>query len=115
MDPLEPASFNLKSVTFGTGRKYEYCDQTPTEYKHGKTPILLLLHGFLEFWYVWSYQIGPWVRRGWRTIVPNMLGYGGTDKPEDPALYTPLALVGEIASFLDALGIKYPVVVVAHD
>ncbi|KAG9011636.1 hypothetical protein FRB94_000749 [Tulasnella sp. JGI-2019a] len=115
MDPLEPTSFNLKNITLATGRKYEYCDQTPTEYKHGETPILLLLHGFPEFWYEWRYQIGPWVRRGWRVVVPNMLGYCGTDKPADPALYTPLSLSGEMPSFLDALDIKHPVVLVAHE
>ena len=31
--------------------------------------------------YGWRYQIGPWVRRGYRVVVPDMLGYGGTQKP----------------------------------
>ncbi|KAG9026258.1 hypothetical protein FRB95_009039 [Tulasnella sp. JGI-2019a] len=115
MDPLDSSSFELKSITLGTGRKYEYCDQTPAEYKHGETPILLLLHGFPEFWYEWRYQIGPWFRRGWRIVVPNMLGYHGTDKPDDPALYTSLALAGDIAGFLDGIDIKHPIVVVSHD
>ncbi len=28
--------------------------------------------------YEWRYQIGPWVRRGYRVVAPDMLGYGGT-------------------------------------
>ncbi|KAG8871203.1 hypothetical protein FRB97_008905, partial [Tulasnella sp. 331] len=115
MDPLNPASFNLQKIKLPTGRTYEYCDQTPTDYRHGETPVLLLIHGFPELWYDWRYQIGPWVRRGWRVIVPSMLGYAGTDKPEDPAFYTPLALAGEMADLLDALDIKKPIVVMAHD
>ncbi|KAG9036580.1 hypothetical protein FRB95_008414 [Tulasnella sp. JGI-2019a] len=115
MDPLDPSSFNLKDITLHTGRKYEYCDQTPSEYNEGKTPILVLLHGFPESWYDWRHQIGPWVRRGWRVIIPSMLGYGGTDKPDDVTLYTPLSLAGEISGFLDALDIKQSVVVVGHD
>ncbi|KAG8843571.1 hypothetical protein FRB96_003896 [Tulasnella sp. 330] len=115
MDPLNPESFNLQKIKLPTGRTYEYCDQTPTDYKHDETPVLLLIHGFPELWYDWRYQIGPWVRRGWRVIVPSMLGYAGTDKPDDPALYTPLALAGEMADLLDALDVKKPIVVIAHD
>ncbi|KAG8868569.1 hypothetical protein FRB97_002182 [Tulasnella sp. 331] len=115
MDPLDPASFNLETVKLATGRLYECCDQIPSHYVHDETPVLLLLHGFPELWYDWRYQIGPWVRRGWRVIAPSMLGYSGTDKPDDPALYTPLSLAGELAGLLDALDIKQTVVLIAHD
>ncbi|KAG8875304.1 hypothetical protein FRB98_007991 [Tulasnella sp. 332] len=97
MDPLNPESFNLQKIKLPTGRTYEYCDQTPTDYKHDETPVLLLIHGFPELWYDWRYQIGPW------------------DKPDDPALYTPFALAGEMADLLDALDVKKPIVVIAHD
>jgi len=82
---------------------------------HGVTPVLLLIHGFPEFWYEWRYQIGPWVRHGWRVVVPDTLGYGGTDKPDDASLYTPTSTATDMASLLTALGVNQPVVVVAHD
>ncbi|KAG8843554.1 hypothetical protein FRB96_003917 [Tulasnella sp. 330] len=115
MDPSDPSSFNLQHIKLANGRKYRYCDQTPTDYVHGKTPVLLLMHGFPEFWYDWRYQIGPWVRRGWRVIAPDMLGYGGTDKPDDVSLYTPLSIAAEMVGLLDALDLKQPVVLVGHD
>lgn len=68
-------------------------------------------------------------------MVPSMLGYGETvsqrqvtylendlsscvrskDKPDDPAAYAQLSLAGDIAALLDALDIKFPVVVIGHD
>ncbi|KAG8843566.1 hypothetical protein FRB96_003891, partial [Tulasnella sp. 330] len=115
MDPLEPSSFNLQTTKIASGRRYQYCDQVPMDYKHGETPVMLLVHGFPELWYNWRYQIGPWVHRGWRVVAPNMLGYGETDKPEDIALYTPLSIAADLAGLLDALDIKKPVIVVSHD
>ncbi|KAG8979644.1 hypothetical protein FRB93_010001 [Tulasnella sp. JGI-2019a] len=115
MDPVDPSSFNLQNIRLVNGRNYHYCDQTPTQYVHGETPVLLLMHGFPEFWYEWRYQIGPWTRRGWRVIVPDMLGYGGTDKPDDVSLYTPLSIAADMAGLLDALNIKQPIAVIGHD
>ncbi|KAG9002804.1 hypothetical protein FRB94_004750 [Tulasnella sp. JGI-2019a] len=115
MDPLEPSSFHQRDIKLANGRQYHICDEQPHGYQHGTTPVLLLIHGFPEFWYEWRYQIGPFVRRGWRVIVPDTLGYGQTDKPDDRSLYTPLATAAEMASLLDALDVKQPVVIVGHD
>jgi len=115
MDPADPTSFNLRDITLSTGRHYRICDQQPEGYVHGETPVLILLHGFPEFWYEWRNQIGPWVKHGWRVIAPDMLGYGGTDKPSDSKEYTALAIAGDIACLLDALELTKPVVVVGHD
>lgn len=56
--------------------------------------------------YGWRYQIGPWVRRGCRVVVPDMLGYGGSSKPEAPEEYTTKKLCADLAALLDALGIR---------
>jgi len=115
MDPLHPESFDHRYITLANHRKYHLCDQKPNDYVHGETPVLLLIHGFPEFWYEWRYQIGPFVHKGWRVLIPDTLGYGQTDKPSDPSLYTPLSTAGEMALLLDALYIHQPVVVVGHD
>ena len=46
------------------------------------------------------------MRLGYRVVVPDMLGYGGTDKPEDPAAYVPRRLSADLAALLDALSIS---------
>lgn len=56
--------------------------------------------------YGWRYQIGPWVRKGSRVIVPDMLGYGGTEKPTDASEYSTRKLCSDLASLLELLGVK---------
>lgn len=56
--------------------------------------------------YGWRYQIRPWVQAGYRVIVPDMLGYGQTDKPSAIAEYTLKKLAGDLAALLDAVGIS---------
>ena len=51
MDPSDPKSFNHRSVTLNTGRKYHYVDQLPKNYIPDKSLTLLLVHGFPDFWY----------------------------------------------------------------
>ena len=56
--------------------------------------------------YGWRYQIRPWVRRGYRVVVPDMLGYGGTQKPIDASEYSTKKLCADLAALLDLLEIK---------
>lgn len=55
--------------------------------------------------YGWRYQIGPWVREGYRVVVPDMLGYGETDKPEDIGNYTTKQLCADLVAILDLIGV----------
>lgn len=61
------------------------------------------MHGFPDLWYGWRYQIGPWVRQGYRVVVPDMLGYGGSDIPDDPSEYSTKKLCADLAALLDHL------------
>lgn len=38
-------------------------------------PLLVLLHGFPEFWWGWRHQIGPFEAAGYHVVVPDMRGY----------------------------------------
>jgi len=58
MDPSNPESFNHKSVTLSTGRKYHYVDQLPEGYDPNRNLTLLLVHGFPDIWYDGSIQKG---------------------------------------------------------
>ncbi|KAF9515265.1 hypothetical protein BS47DRAFT_1372078 [Hydnum rufescens UP504] len=121
MNPFDPSSFNHRTEKLTTGHTYHFVDQLPPGYNRN-TPTLLLLHVFFVFHmdsnplvrYGWRYQIGPWARRGWRIIVPDCLGYGGTDKPSELSAYTIGSVCCDLAALLDHTGVDR-VIVIGHD
>ncbi|KAF4575333.1 hypothetical protein EYR36_006692 [Pleurotus pulmonarius] len=114
MDPQNPDSFQHYTARLSTGRSYHYVDQVPKEFDAGLSPTILCIHGFPDLWYGWRHQIGPWVRKGYRVVVPDMLGYGGTDKPFDAKEYSTKQLCADLAALLDHLKVERAVVV-GHD
>lgn len=44
-------------------------------------PLVVLLHGFPEFWYGWRHQLEPLVDAGYRVLVPDQRGYNLSEKP----------------------------------
>jgi pimeloyl-ACP methyl ester carboxylesterase len=64
-------------------------------------PLVLLLHGFPEFWYSWRHQIGPLARAGFRVVAPDQRGYNLTDK-EPP--FDVATLTRDIAALIQACG-----------
>ncbi|OCH87502.1 alpha/beta-hydrolase [Obba rivulosa] len=114
MDPANPSSFNHRTELLSTGRRYHFVDQIPDNFDAAATETLLLVHGFPDCWYGWRHQIGPWTRQGYRVVVPDMLGYGGTDKPKDAEEYTSKKLCADLAALLDFVGVRQAVVI-GHD
>ena len=47
----------------------------------GSGSLIVLLHGFPEFWYSWRFQIPILAEAGFRVVVPDMRGYNLSDKP----------------------------------
>ena len=45
----------------------------------GSGPVVILVHGWPELWYSWRHQIEPIANAGYRVIVPDVRGYGGSD------------------------------------
>ncbi|KAF8897771.1 epoxide hydrolase [Infundibulicybe gibba] len=114
MDPQDPTTFSHKIERLSTGRTYHFVDQIPDNYDPKRTPTLLCVHGFPDLWYGWRYQISPWVRKGSRVVVPDMLGYGATDKPQDSSEYSTKKLCADLAALLDLLGVR-KAILVGHD
>ncbi|KAF8507835.1 alpha beta-hydrolase [Hysterangium stoloniferum] len=115
MNPSDPSSFNHRTERLSTGNTYHFVDQIPEGYDVVKTPTLLCVHGFPDLWYGWRHVIAPWVSKcRWRVVVPDMLGYGGTDKPSDPKHYSTRALSADLAALLDLIGVR-KAVVAGHD
>src|SRR6267142_1933100 len=48
----------------------------------GDGPLIVLLHGFPEFWFGWRLQIAPLAAAGFRVVVPDTRGYNLASKPD---------------------------------
>jgi pimeloyl-ACP methyl ester carboxylesterase len=67
-------------------------------------PLVLLLHGFPEFWWSWRHQLLDLAAAGFRVIAPDLRGYGGSDKP--PRGYDAYTLSADVAGMVRALGAR---------
>src|SRR5918912_111147 len=54
----------------------------------GAGPLIVLLHGFPEFWFGWRLQITPLAAAGFRVVAPDMRGYNLSSRPAGVAAYT---------------------------
>lgn len=55
--------------------------------EEGEGPLVVLLHGFPEFWYGWRFQIPALAEAGFRVVAPDMRGYNLSSKPEGVKAY----------------------------
>ncbi|MEF2276792.1 alpha/beta hydrolase [Deinococcus sp. YIM 134068] len=67
-------------------------------------PLVVLLHGFPEFWRAWEGQIGPLARAGFRVVVPDLRGYNLSEKPPGVDAYRVGNLQEDVAALIRALG-----------
>jgi pimeloyl-ACP methyl ester carboxylesterase len=79
----------------------------------GSGPLLLFLHGFPDFWYLWNNQIAHF-SQSYRVVAPDLRGYNLSDKPVDVAHYRLPLIVEDIRALLDHLG-QQPIILVGHD
>jgi pimeloyl-ACP methyl ester carboxylesterase len=77
-------------------------------------PLVLLLHGFPEFWYAWRYQIEPLSRAGLRVVAPDLRGFNLSDKPKGVANYDMDVLVDDVRQLVASLG-HDDAIIVGHD
>ena len=68
----------------------------------GTGPLVILLHGFPEFWWSWRHQLPALAAAGMRAVAVDLRGYGDSDKP--PRGYDLWTLSGDVAGLVRALG-----------
>jgi pimeloyl-ACP methyl ester carboxylesterase len=77
-------------------------------------PLVVLLHGFPEFWYGWRHQIPALAAAGFRVWAPDQRGYNLSSKPPRVADYTIDTLGADILGLLEAAG-REKATVIGHD
>ncbi len=80
----------------------------------GEGPLVILMHGWPELGLSWRHQIPALTVAGYRVAVPDMRGYGASDKPHAPAAYTLDTIADDMAGIATHLGaVRW--VAVGHD
>lgn len=101
---LDPAVFSHHTVD-ANGIKLHYV-------RGGSGPVMLLLHGFLATWYAWR-KVMPALAKNYTLIVPDMRGYGDSDKPENG--YDTQTFVDDFRELLQLIGVDEKIIIVGHD
>ena len=78
----------------------------------GSGPLVLLLHGFPEFWWAWRAQLVALADAGYHAVAMDLRGYGASDKP--PRGYDTPTSTADVAGVVRALGAQRAIVV-GHD
>ena len=93
--------FAPRYVDLGESLRLHYVDEGPRE----GAPIVML-HGEPSWSYLYRKMIPPFAAAGLRALAPDLIGFGRSDKPTDPADYTYARHVAWITEWLRALDLQ---------
>ena len=82
--------------------------------EEGEGPLVVLLHGFPDFWYSWRHQIPALAQAGFRVVAPDMRGYNLSDKPHGISSYSLDRLAADVVELVAFLG-EPSANVIGHD
>jgi pimeloyl-ACP methyl ester carboxylesterase len=80
----------------------------------GKGPLVVLIHGFPDYWATWKPLMATLNAAGYRTAALDLRGYNLSDKPQGVAAYAMPNLIGDVAAVIHAEG-QQKAIVVGHD
>lgn len=80
----------------------------------GQGPLVVLIHGFPDYWATWKPLMAELNKAGYRTAALDTRGYNLSDKPQGVEAYAMPNLIGDVAAVIAAEGEKNAIVV-GHD
>src|SRR5262249_55440442 len=80
----------------------------------GDGPLVVLLHGFPEFWYGWRLQIEPLAAAGFRVVAPDLRGYNLSTRPDGVKDYDTDHLTADLRDLIHERGAE-SALVAGHD
>ncbi|NMO93072.1 alpha/beta fold hydrolase [Actinomycetospora sp. TBRC 11914] len=105
--------FTSRSIPLREGYA-ELGDQRLHYVEAGEGPLVLLLHGFPEFWYAWREQMAPLAAAGFRVVAPDMRGYNLSSRPPEVTAYGTELLAADIRDLVHERGAE-SATLVGHD
>jgi pimeloyl-ACP methyl ester carboxylesterase len=92
------------------GVKIHYAKLGP---KSGNAPLIIMIHGFPDFWYSWRDQMEA-LSGSYQVVAIDQRGYNLSDKPKGVEHYDMRLLVGDVAAVIKHLG-RDKAIIVGHD
>lgn len=89
-------------------------DRAAVDHPTGAAPLVVLLHGFPEFWYTWRHQLAPLASAGYRVVAPDLRGYNRSSAPDGVDSYRTAELVADIRALVEHRGAPQATLV-GHD
>src|SRR5262245_13372366 len=94
------------------GVKIHYASLGPQK-ADARTPLVILIHGFPDFWYSWRDQMQALSDR-FQMVAIDQRGYNLSDKPKGVENYDGRLLVADVAAVIKHLG-RDKATIVGHD
>lgn len=101
---------------YTTNWKHEYITTNGIKLHYvtqGNGPLMLMLHGFPEFWYSWRHQI-PEFAKDYQVVALDLRGYNDSDKPKQQSAYVMREFIQDIKGVIEELGYD-KCILVGHD
>lgn len=109
---MSSAGYDESSVLFEGEWTHRFVSANGSRFhvaEAGAGPMVLLLHGFPEFWGAWRHQLTALAGAGFRAVAVDLRGYGASDKP--PRGYDGYTMASDVTGLIRALGERTATVV----
>ena len=80
----------------------------------GDGPLVVLIHGFPDFWFTWRHQMVALAQAGFAACAFDLRGFNLSDRPSMDDAYRPPFLVDDVSAVIAASGQEHAAVV-GHD
>ena len=111
-DGEPPGPWSHHYATGAGGVRLHYVEQRPDG--RDDAPLVVLLHGFPEFWWSWREQMSALSAAGYWVVAPDLRGYNLSDKPPTVEDYAIELLCEDVRLLIEQLG-RERAAIVGHD
>ena len=108
--------FVSTSLAFGQQQNHGFAQSGDVKIHYvtqGKGPLVVMLHGFPDFWYTWRHQM-PELAKHYQVVAIDQRGYNKSSQPSGVENYTVDKLVGDVKAVIEHFE-KDEAIIVGHD
>jgi pimeloyl-ACP methyl ester carboxylesterase len=113
---LATLALRISAATLDEQVQHAYADSGGVKIHYaslGKGPLIVMIHGFPDFWYTWRHQMEE-LSKNYRVVALDLRGYNLSDKPKGIENYDMKLLVGDVAAVIKHTG-QSKAIVIGHD